>query len=103
VDKKKLAEETVMPDGPEFPEEPPLAYQNPEFLNSPEGRMLRIMAEYQEPMSRFRKERIQDTVVFFGSARFRAADEANSELELLANTGSTEPAPYWEQPAAGGD
>ncbi|MGD0444993.1 MAG: TIGR00730 family Rossman fold protein [Edaphobacter sp.] len=85
---------------PEVAEEAPLAYQNPEFLNSPEGRMLRIMAEYQEPMARFRRERIQDTVVFFGSARFRALDVANSELELLANTGSAQPAPEHEQPAS---
>jgi uncharacterized protein (TIGR00730 family) len=84
---------------PDWPEEAPLAYQNSEFLNSPDGRMLRIMAEYQEPMSRFRRERIQDTVVFFGSARFRALDVANSELQLLANTGSTQPAPENEQPA----
>src|SRR5277367_2547280 len=76
-----------------------LAYENNEFLNSPDGRMLRIMAEYQEPMTRFRRERIQDTVVFFGSARFRALDEANSELELLENTGSAQPAPEHEQPA----
>ncbi len=84
---------------PETPEEAPLAYENAEFLNSPDGRMLRIMAEYQEPMARFRRERIQDTVVFFGSARFRALDVADSELELLANTGSTQPAPEQEQPA----
>jgi uncharacterized protein (TIGR00730 family) len=76
-----------------------LAYENADFLNSPDGRMLRIMAEYQEPMTRFRRERIQDTVVFFGSARFRALDVANSELELLANTGSAQPAPEQEQPA----
>ena len=48
----------------------PLAYENPQFLNSPDGRSLRILAEYQEPLARFRRERIQDTVVFFGSARF---------------------------------
>src|SRR5690348_2155077 len=77
----------------------PLAYENSEFLNSPDGRMLRIIAEYQEPMARFRRERIQDTVVFFGSARFRALDVASSELELLANTGSAQPAPEYEQPA----
>jgi uncharacterized protein (TIGR00730 family) len=99
VDKKKLAEGAAAQDVPDFPEAP-LAYQNPEFLNSPEGRMLRIMAEYQEPMARFRRERIQDTVVFFGSARFRALDEANSALELLANTGSAQPAPEREQPAS---
>src|SRR5271163_2595444 len=87
------------PKVPDTLEQAPLAYENDDFLNSPEGRMLRIMAEYQEPMSRFRRERIQDTVVFFGSARFRALDVANSELELLANTGSTQPAPEDEQPA----
>ena len=63
--------------------EAPLAYENPAFLDSPDGRMLRIMAEYNEPMARFRQQRIQDTVVFFGSARFRALDEANQQLELL--------------------
>ncbi|WP_353070201.1 TIGR00730 family Rossman fold protein [Tunturibacter empetritectus] len=88
------------PKVPETLEQAPLAYENAEFLNSPDGRMLRILAEYQEPMARFRRERIQDTVVFFGSARFRALDVASSELELLANTGSSEPAPKDEQPAS---
>src|SRR5215469_16714762 len=77
----------------------PLAYENPGFLNSPEGRALRIVAEYSEPLARFRRERIQDTVVFFGSARFHGREEANHELELLDNTGSTRPAPSEEQPA----
>jgi uncharacterized protein (TIGR00730 family) len=77
----------------------PLAYENKEFLDSPDGRVLRLMAEYQEPMTRFRRERIQDTVVFFGSARFRALDVASHELELLDNTGSVAPAPAAEQPA----
>ncbi|GGG62665.1 LOG family protein [Edaphobacter dinghuensis] len=81
-------------------EQAPLAYENSDFLNSPDGRMLRIIAEYQEPMARFRRERIQDTVVFFGSARFRALDVASSALELLENTGSAQPAPEHEQPAS---
>jgi uncharacterized protein (TIGR00730 family) len=85
---------------PDELEEAPLAYENPEFLNSPDGRIVRIMAEYQEPMARFRRERIQDTVVFFGSARFRALDVASAELELLANEGSAQPAPEYEQPAS---
>src|ERR1700723_3221371 len=91
------------PKVPDTLEQAPLAYENAEFLNSPEGRMLRIMAEYQEPMARFRRERIQDTGGFFGWARFRALDVANSELELLANTGSAQPAPDWEQPARPGE
>src|SRR5271157_233315 len=77
----------------------PLAYENPAFLNSPDGRIIRILAEYSEPLTHFRRERIQDTVVFFGSARFRPLDEANRQLELLANTGSALPAPLEEQPA----
>src|ERR1700749_2863995 len=80
-------------------ENAPLAYENQDFLDSAEGRMIRIMAEYSEPMARFRRERIQDTVVFFGSARFRARDVAPQELELLENTGSLEAAPHEEQPA----
>ena len=77
----------------------PLAYEDPDFLNSPDGRMVRILAEYQQPMSRFRRERIQDTVVFFGSARFISLDAAHKELRLLDNTGSTQLAPEAEQPA----
>jgi uncharacterized protein (TIGR00730 family) len=89
-----------MPDTPAPLPNAPLAYENDDFLASPDGRMLRIMAEYNEPMARFRRERIQDTVVFFGSARFDALDVANHQLELLDNTGSTTPAPPHEQPAA---
>jgi uncharacterized protein (TIGR00730 family) len=77
----------------------PLAYENDAYLNSPDGRILRILAEYSEPLARFRRERIQDTVVFFGSARFRALDEASADLELLENTGSQQPAPEEEQPS----
>src|SRR5579863_9319703 len=77
----------------------PLAYENSAFLNGPDGRLMRIVAEYMEPLARFRREHIQDTVVFFGSARFRGREEADHELELLENTGSTRPAPSEEQPA----
>src|SRR5436305_5828484 len=48
---------------------PPLAYKNDEFLKGPDSRPLRILSEYLEPLSHFRKQRIRDTVVFFGSAR----------------------------------
>ena len=95
--------EPLMDAEPEKLESAPLAYENAGFLDSPDGRPLRIMAEYTEPMARFRRERIQDTVVFFGSARFRALDVANHELELLDNTGSTRPAPENEQPAKNGE
>ena len=77
----------------------PLAYENKKFLDSPEGRHLRILSEYSEPLARFRREKIQDTVVFFGSARFRSRSSAQDELELLEKPGSTQPAPPHEQPA----
>jgi uncharacterized protein (TIGR00730 family) len=77
----------------------PLAYQDAAFLESADGRILRILAEYQEPLVRFQRERIADTVVFFGSARFRALDVAHRALRLLENTGSATLAPAQEQPA----
>ena len=80
-----------------------LAYENPAFLNSADGRLIRIMAEYAEPLARFRRERIRDTVVFFGSARFHALDIANQELQLLARPYGSEPAPHHEQPARGAE
>ena len=50
---------------------PPLAYKNEDFLKGPEARVLRILSEYLEPLSHFRRQRIRDTIVFFGSARIR--------------------------------
>jgi uncharacterized protein (TIGR00730 family) len=61
----------------------PLAYENESFINSPDGRILRILAEYQEPLVRFRREQIQDTVVFFGSARFRGGAAAQKHLAAV--------------------
>jgi uncharacterized protein (TIGR00730 family) len=48
---------------------PVLAYDDQEFLGSDEGRPLRILAEYLEPLHRFRLAGVSDTIVFFGSAR----------------------------------
>jgi uncharacterized protein (TIGR00730 family) len=66
----------------------PLAYENELFLNSPDGRILRILSEYAEPLSRFRREQIQDTVVFFGSARFHSRAAADEGLAALVKTSS---------------
>ncbi len=77
----------------------PLAYENDAFLTGPDGRPLRILAEYTEPLARFRREKIQDTVVFFGSARFRSLSSAEEAVQLLARSGSLQPAPAHEQEA----
>jgi uncharacterized protein (TIGR00730 family) len=60
-----------MSDTPEYSPRAPLAYKNDEFLESPDARALRILSEYLEPLSHFRRHHIRDTVVFFGSARIR--------------------------------
>lgn len=67
-----------------------LAYKNEEFLESDDGRPLRILAEYLEPLASFRRETVQDTVVFFGSARLssdgplgRYYDEARELARLV--------------------
>jgi uncharacterized protein (TIGR00730 family) len=65
-----------------------VAYQNERFLNSPDGRILRMLAEYQEPLARFRHEQIQDTVVFFGSARFHGRKDADNALKEVQNNHS---------------
>jgi uncharacterized protein (TIGR00730 family) len=70
----------------------PVAYQNEPFLNSPDGRVLRVLAEYQEPLARFRREQIQDTVVFFGSARFQGSKDAAKNLEDLEHNHGAEDA-----------
>ena len=67
----------------------PVAYDNEPFLNSPDGRILRILAEYQEPLARFRREQIQDTVVFFGSARFQGQKAASEGLAAIGEKHAT--------------
>ncbi|HEY6251450.1 MAG TPA: TIGR00730 family Rossman fold protein [Candidatus Angelobacter sp.] len=75
-----------------------LAYLNTDFLNSPDGRLFRILSEYSEPLARFRREKIQDTVVFFGSARFGCLSDAQQALTILEKPGSARPARPEDQP-----
>ena len=64
-----------------FPEGPTKAYKNLDFLNSRDGRSLRILSEYLEPQARFRHYRVADTIVFFGSARTPEPDSARAGLK----------------------
>jgi uncharacterized protein (TIGR00730 family) len=65
----------------------PLAYQNGEFLESADARPIRILAEYLEPLRRFTDQKIQDTVVFFGSARVDSRERAERALRTLRARG----------------
>jgi uncharacterized protein (TIGR00730 family) len=69
---------------------PPLAYQDPAFMDSDEGRPIRIVSEYLAPMKSFSEQGITATVVFFGSARARSGgvlgrycDEATELARLV--------------------
>ncbi len=64
---------------------PETAYKNLGFLNSASARTLRILAEYLEPQSRLKWQKVKDTIVFFGSARFCDAETAERRV-AEANT-----------------
>jgi uncharacterized protein (TIGR00730 family) len=66
----------------------PLAYMDAGFLESDEARPLRILAEYLEPLRRLKAQNIQDTVVFFGSARVHSRMRATRALERLQKRSS---------------
>src|SRR5437667_3558731 len=65
----------------------PMAYLNAEFLESAEARPIRILSEYLEPLQRFKEQKVQDTVVFFGSARVGSRERAERALATLRARG----------------
>ena len=68
---------------PHRTEKPEKAYKNLEFLNSPDARLVRLLAEYLEPQRRLRRTKIRDTIVFFGSARLRSSEAVKAEAAGL--------------------
>ncbi len=75
----------------------PLAYLDPAFLDSDGARPLRILAEYLEPLGRFKTENVQDTVVFFGSARIHSREHAEQAFEQLQRKFGERPEPDADQ------
>ena len=66
------------PPDPERPSTGPLkAYEDLDFLRSADARVIRVIAELLEPQFRFERHGIEDTIVFFGSARIPEAAPAN--------------------------
>ena len=63
------------------------AYEDVRFLESKDGRALRILAEYLEPLSRFKRYKVQDTIVFMGSARLLSRETAEAALADSERTG----------------
>jgi len=58
-------------------------YNDEKFLGSMSGRPLRILSEYLGPLSKLQKNNIQDTIVFFGSARINSKSDYYKKAEDL--------------------
>ena len=56
------------------------SFLNSEFLLGRDGRAVRILAEFLEPEHRFKQFNINDTLVFFGSARLLSRRKAEANL-----------------------
>jgi len=72
---KRKAEE--VPLGPK----PAKAYKNPDFLNSHEARLIRVMCELQEPGQRLEQQKVDNIVMFFGSARAKPKEAYEASLK----------------------
>jgi uncharacterized protein (TIGR00730 family) len=59
------------------------AYSNKEFLNSHEARPIRVQCELIEPEVRLREQGVENSIVFFGSARSKPQEKAEGELSLF--------------------
>ena len=64
---------------------PKKAYEDLKFLDSPDGRTVRMLTEYLQPRSKFRKHKIMDTIVFFGSARLKSKRDAMKDYNEIKN------------------
>ncbi|MFH1715434.1 MAG: TIGR00730 family Rossman fold protein [Elusimicrobiota bacterium] len=62
---------------------PKKAYENTDFLERPEARLVRIMSEFIEPRVRLERSGVKDVVVFFGSARMKSKTQADKDLREI--------------------
>lgn len=69
------------------------AYEDLDFLNSPDCRGIRLELEYLKPEIQMSRMNVESTIVVFGSARLKSPDEAaellkEAEAELVQNPGN---------------
>jgi len=57
------------------------AYENPAFLKSRDARIIRMLCEYMEPLQRFQRLQVRETIVLFGSARARPMAAVQPEFD----------------------
>ena len=70
---------------------PPKAYKNSDFLNSRAARQIRILCELTEPGERLRRAGINNTIVFFGSARTLSLEVAEARLSAAEAAAQADP------------
>lgn len=70
-----------------LPGDPMTAYTDPDFMGSKEARPIRILAEYLQPQKQFQLRKVDDTILFFGSARLKSRETAEAMLEAARKTG----------------
>lgn len=63
------------------------AYHDPSFMSGRHARPLRILAEYLEPLSRFNAQKVNDTIVFLGSARLSSQEAAETAVKTAERSG----------------
>ncbi|MEX2015375.1 MAG: TIGR00730 family Rossman fold protein [Candidatus Hydrogenedentales bacterium] len=68
---------------PKVRQRPVKAYNNRDFLASSDARNIRILCEFEEPLVRFRRNKVRHTIVFFGSARIRSRETAETYLKKV--------------------
>ena len=63
------------------------SYEEQAFIESKDGRLFRVLAEYQYPNQKFKEEGIENMIVFFGSARAPSP----AEVEVLKQKNPNDP------------
>ena len=67
----------------------PKAYGNREFMYGKDARILRVMAEYLHPEHQFKRHSIQNTIIFFGSARIKSREQYDKLIDDLSERRAT--------------
>ena len=57
------------------------SFQEDDFIQSKDGRLLRVIAEYQYPNLQFEKLGVKNLIVFFGSARALNQEQTQSLIK----------------------
>jgi len=66
------------------------SWENADFITSKEARPLRVLAELLEPQKKLAEHNINNTIVFFGSARIPSKEAAQKELNEAQKSNNQE-------------